>query len=142
MLGLALIGLADASFLAASHWNGHLPNCSITDQCDDVLKSAYSTIGPIPVALLGAVYYLALTVMLGLFFDGGKKIWLQLAGRLTIAGLAAAVYFVTVMAYILKAYCQYCLLSAGTSTLLFIIGMIVLAKLKKGDGKPAVETEI
>ena len=46
----------------------------------------------------------------------------------TAAGLLASVYFVIIQAFVLSAYCFYCLISAGTSTLLFILGMVGISR--------------
>jgi len=117
---LALVGFADATYLAVEHWRGEVPDCSIIHGCDQVLGSKYAAIGPVPVALLGAGYYLTL-VGLGVLYADTKNIrWAYLAGQLTWLGLGASVILVGLMAFVIEAYCQFCLLSALTSILLFV----------------------
>jgi uncharacterized membrane protein len=52
--------------------------------------------------------------------------------RLTLAyssiGFVFSMWFVFVQAFLLHAFCQYCMLSATTSTTIFIISMYVFIK--------------
>lgn len=133
MLGLALVGLADASYLAANHSLGRLPICRLSTGCANVLNSSYATVGHVPVAFAGSLYYLVLVITLVSYFETGREERLRWAARFTIAGLVASVYLVLVMAVVLKAYCQFCLISAITSILLFVVGMVVLVRLRRKD---------
>ena len=70
LIGLfSFLGLMDASYLAAKHYTGTIPPCAIVKGCEAVTTSQYATIGlpavegGISVALLGAIYYLAVLVI-------------------------------------------------------------------------------
>src|SRR5829696_9199429 len=54
---LALVGLADAIYLTVEHLAGRSVRCTITSGCEEVLNSAYATVGGVPLAALGAVAY-------------------------------------------------------------------------------------
>lgn len=136
---LALIGFADATYLTLKHFNGGPITCSLTHGCDEVTSSAYSEIFGIPVALFGALYYLGVILLAVLYLDKKKEQVLSLISKLTWIGLGAAIYFTYIQAVILNAWCQYCIGSAITSTLLFITGMTYLHKHKKLDAPPAQE---
>lgn len=127
---VALVGFADATYLTIEHFLQSIPPCT-TDGCEIVLTSSYSQIAGIPVALLGAIYYLILLVLLLAYFDGKKEVFLRSAFWLTILGLLFSIYFLIIQAFVINAFCQYCLVSAGTSTILFILGMIALKKFRK-----------
>jgi len=121
LLVLALVGLVDATYLTVEHFRGEIPPCSLTDGCETVTTSAYSEVFGLPVALFGALFYLGV-LFLGFYISVEKKWqftrWLAWYSWL---GLVAALYFTGVQAFILNAYCQYCLLSAATSTSIFIL---------------------
>ncbi len=128
---LAIFGFADATYLTLKHFSGTAITCSLTHGCDEVTNSSYSEVFGIPVALFGALFYLTVILLSVYFFDKGKEVVLQLISKLTWFGLGAAIYFTYIQAFILHAWCQYCIGSALTSTLLFITGMTYLYKNKK-----------
>ncbi len=130
---LALAGLLDSTYLAAEHFMGVIPPCSVVSGCEKVLTSSYSVILGVPVALLGALYYGFVLAILISYLDTKNIRLFRLACLATVAGLAASAYFVAVQAFVLAAWCFYCLISAGTSTLLFIMGMIALRRRPSGD---------
>lgn len=125
-LFFGLIGFADAAFLTVEHYRGGPLPCAITSGCDTVTTSRYATIAGIPVALLGALYYLSVIIGAVMVIDAGRPEWLKRLARWTAAGFLASLYFVGLQVFVLKAYCLYCLISAGTSTALFITGLVVL----------------
>lgn len=127
---MALVGFADATYLAVEHWRGEMPNCSVIHGCDEVLGSKYAEIGSVPVAFLGALYYLSLVILGLLFLDTKQARWAYLAGYITWLGLIASVAFVWLMAVVIGAYCQFCLVSALTSGLLWIWGRFWMRALR------------
>ncbi|KKQ76932.1 MAG: Vitamin K epoxide reductase, partial [Parcubacteria group bacterium GW2011_GWC1_38_6] len=93
--------------------------------------SQYNEIGGIPVALFGVIYYLDILTFGFLYLRTRKEQMLKIAAIITPVGLVASIYFVYLQLYVIEAICQYCMLSAGTSTFLFIVGMYVLLETKK-----------
>lgn len=128
---VALIGFIDATYLTIQHFQGQDVACSLVHGCNVVLTSSYSMIGSVPVALLGAGYYLVMLLGMVLYVDRKHIRVAASLGIISITGVLASAWFVYVQAVLLKSFCQYCLLSALTSTLLFILGMILLKKIKK-----------
>ncbi|HBE90614.1 MAG TPA: vitamin K epoxide reductase [Candidatus Andersenbacteria bacterium] len=124
-IGLAVIGLFLATFLAAEYLRGAWPPCSLTDGCQTVLGSKYAQIGPVPTASLGIIYYLLL-VILGVAYLQGKRLrWLHLSLRLTVVGAMVSFYLVYLQLFVIKAICPYCMLSAALCFLLLGIDLIV-----------------
>lgn len=121
LLVVALLGLADASFLTLEHLRGVPPPCGGSSQCEVVTTSSYAIILGIPVAYLGAMYYGFLVFLCILYFDKKNPSWIRLASLITPIGLIMSLWFVGVQAFILHAYCYYCLGSAASSTTLAII---------------------
>jgi uncharacterized membrane protein len=130
---IALVGFSDASYLTVEHFRNAIPPCSITGGCENVLTSPYAVILGIPVPVLGAIYYLAILIGLFTFFDSKKEVILRWTLRATVLGFLITMWFLYVQQFLIHAYCQYCLLSALTSTLLFVIAIISFCKYRATD---------
>ncbi|KKR88649.1 MAG: hypothetical protein UW43_C0002G0079 [Candidatus Yanofskybacteria bacterium GW2011_GWA1_44_21] len=127
----SFLGLLDAGYLTASHYMAFDPGCTVFGDCDTVLKSQYSKLFGIPVQAFGVVYYLIIFILSIIIIDTGNLKMARNLGWLTILGLAASVYFMFLQTFVIKAYCQYCVASAATSTLLFVLGMSILKNIKR-----------
>jgi uncharacterized membrane protein len=114
---LALIGLADTVYLTVEKLAGRSVPCTITGGCEQVLSSAYSTVGPIPLSALGALAYFAAFSLATLAAFGNRKAS-DLMLYLVAVMLAVSVYLFVLQAFVLKAFCQFCLLSAIITLLL------------------------
>ncbi len=125
---VALLGLCDASYLTIKHFRGEVPPCSILHGCGQVTTSVYSQILGIPVALLGTLYYLTILFGCILYLDTKNTKILKYLSYFTITGLLFSIYFTALQAFVIHSWCQYCLFSAFTSTILFINGMFYLKK--------------
>lgn len=130
-LVIAFLGFLDATYLAVEHFKGTIPPCTILQGCEKVTTSEYSVIWGVPVALVGSIYYLLVIVLSVMFLDLKNEKYFLYASYLTIFGFLAAIYFVFIQLAIIKAICIYCMFSALTSTLLFIIGLLVILKSRR-----------
>lgn len=116
---LSLVGFADATYLTITHLSGGVPECTILAGCDVVTTSKYSQIGPIPVAMLGLIYYLAILILSFLYLDIKKEKLFRIASLLTPFGFVASLIFVILQIFVIKSICIYCMGSALISTILF-----------------------
>ncbi len=132
-LAIALIGFADATYLVVEHYINAIPPCT-TDGCETVLTSPYAILLGLPVALWGSLYYLCILVLAIIYLDVKKEFFLRGAFFFTTIGFLMSIYFFILQATVIHAFCQYCLVSASTSTILFIISTISLVKYRK-DGQ-------
>ena len=123
-LVLSAIGFLDATYLTVEHYKGSVPPCAIQG-CEIVLMSGQSVIVGVPVALLGAIYYLAILIMSIAFLESKNISILRVASYLTIIGIVASAYFVYLQLFVIQQICQYCMISAITSTALFGMGVWV-----------------
>ncbi|HWT03123.1 MAG TPA: vitamin K epoxide reductase family protein [Pyrinomonadaceae bacterium] len=117
---LALVGLADSIYLTVEHLAGRSVPCTITGGCEQVLNSPYSTVGPVPLSALGAAAYFtafSLATLAAFGYRRAGDFMLYLAAVM----LAVSVYLFVLQAFVLKAFCQFCLLSAVITLLLAII---------------------
>jgi uncharacterized membrane protein len=114
ILIIAIIGFVDATYVTIEHFQNIIPPCT-TGGCEIVLTSAYSQILGIPVSLIGSVYYLVMIILTITFLDTKKELILRTSSLLSTFGALASIYFIIVMAFILREFCQYCALSALSS---------------------------
>ena len=125
---LTLVGFADAAYLTATHYAGSSVFCGASGGCETVLSSEFATVGPVPIALVGAVYY-ALASLIAWTPTGS---WSRTTARalVALAGLAFAVSAVlfAIQAFELHAWCRFCLVSAAITTLLFATSIWILCR--------------
>jgi uncharacterized membrane protein len=118
---IALIGLADATYLTVTHLTGEDVVCGSGD-CSVVLSSVYANVAGIPTAAFGALAYFAVfsSALLAAFGYRRARIFL----RLVVAVMfGVTVWLLYVQAFILHAFCPFCLLSAALT--FFLAGIIV-----------------
>ncbi len=122
LIVLAIVGIADSSYLTYIHFTGVPPHCigGIFADCGEVLSSSYSLVWGIPLALIGVIHYGLEFTALSLAYLTKKRIWQTASVFLTVIGFLASMYFIYLQLFIIHALCQYCVLSALTSLLLFI----------------------
>lgn len=137
LLAASLIGFIDAAYLTAKHYLGAPPPCGRFGGCETVTTSEYATIAGAPIALLGAVYYLAVFLAVVAYLDTRRSGILRMTAGFTAVGFLASLWFVYLQLFVIKAICPYCMLSAFASTVLFIAGMIVLRGQRELDSSPA-----
>ncbi len=126
---IAFVGFADAVYLTASHYIGALPTCTIIEGCDEVALSEYSTIGPVPVALFGVLFYTAMLVAGVVWLDVRKSILFRYLPYLTVPAFLFSMWLVYVMFFVIDAICVYCLVSAGSTTLLMLLSLYLRMRL-------------
>jgi uncharacterized membrane protein len=113
----SLVGLADAIYLTVEHLTGETAVCVVTKGCAEVLGSKYATIGRIPLAALGTLAYFAAFSLAILGAFGYRRVRVLL--MLLVQGMfAVTLWLVLVQAFVLHAFCDYCLLSAAVTLLL------------------------
>jgi len=135
----AFLGFADAAYLTADHYLAVPLPCSLTQGCDVVLNSQYATVGPVPVALLGALYYLAAFFLaIYIFSSESPKVSAARAIQgLSGLGLLASVYLVYLQFEIIRALCMYCLISATMTLLLFLSSSWLASRMSRQAKLPA-----
>jgi uncharacterized membrane protein len=122
---VALIGLADASYLGITESMGVAPVCNLIHGCAIVAASPYSRMFGIPLGIWGALFYTMIAgfVLWGLAVRAApvRRYLLPLTGF----GFALSCYFLYLQAFVIQAFCEYCLLSSATSTVLFVITLLI-----------------
>ena len=129
-LGIAGLGFIDATFLTIQHYTSFTLPCSITHGCELVTTSSYSSILGVPVALLGALYYVGVLLAVYGSLEFAKAQWFKWIAIATTAGFLFSGWFVYLQLFVIHAICPYCMLSAFTSTSLFVVSIIYLTKMR------------
>ncbi|MGZ4966016.1 MAG: vitamin K epoxide reductase family protein [Chthoniobacterales bacterium] len=120
---LALIGIALTTYLTALHLAGADVVCGSSADCSRVLQSPYAVFHGIPLAGLGGFAYFVAFSCATLAAFGFRRAHEMLA--LTIALMfGTELWLLYVQAYVLHAFCTYCLLSAA---LIFLLAGLILA---------------
>lgn len=120
---LALAGLADAIFLTVQALTGETVVCGGSTGCAQVLGSAYARVGPIPLAGLGTLAYFtafSFAIFAAFGYPAARKFF-----ALTVAVMfAVTLWLLYLQAFVLHAFCRYCLLSAA---IIFLLAGLVVA---------------
>src|SRR5438132_14044857 len=124
---LAFIGMVDALYLSIKRNAGPIP-CHITHGCTDVLTSKYSEVAGVPLSWVGLAFYLAILslAVFKIFEEPEHPLTQPLTAIFYLSGAALVVsaLLVGVQAFILKAFCEYCLLSAALVLTIFLVSPI------------------
>jgi uncharacterized membrane protein len=129
-IGIMALGLC--GFMVARHIyhhkrTGKLLVCPIQFDCNTVVNSDYSRFFGIPLELLG-MYYYGFTFFLHLLFvvvpnQFGSSAILA-STILASAAFLFSIYLVSILLFVLRKGCSWCFVSAGLSTLIFILGTL------------------
>lgn len=138
---LAVLGLADAAYLAETALTGGELTCNIEglSKCNIVAQSAYSHVLGIPLGVYGAVFYAVFLVAALIAAKRGGKGMDRLLGILSVVGALASAWFLYIQLALIKAVCIYCLASAAISAFLFVAAMALIVRRETG---PSASTSV
>lgn len=132
---LALLGVFDSLYLLLSKlgYIGEL-SCSISHGCDMVNSSSYSVFLGVPVSGIGLAGYLALFLVALVGTQPGRLNDPRPDRLLSLlAGLAVAftVYLTYAELFVLRAICQWCVVSQVLIVAIFILSLIGVLRASK-----------
>ncbi|HJN62983.1 MAG TPA: vitamin K epoxide reductase family protein [Candidatus Paceibacterota bacterium] len=129
ILPFSLLGLAVSWFIY------HKKNrkkekmvCYIGTDCDKVIHSRYSSVLGVPLEVLGVAYYLFLSLMviathLGSFTLFGFMIF-DIVLIFSITAFVFSLYLTYIQGFVIRDWCEFCLISAFMSTIIFLIEVL------------------
>ena len=117
---LAVLGLADAIYLTVEHLIGAGVECGGSAGCNEVLGSRFARVGKLPLAGFGVLGYFAAFSAATLSAFGYRNARPVLAGVVALM-FAATLCLLYLQAYVIHAFCRYCLVSAGLTMALAAI---------------------
>ena len=121
---LSLFGLADALYLTIEHVTGQSVRCTIISGCSEVLSSPYAVVAGIPLAVIGAGAYFTV-FSLATLAAFNYRIAGTLLTVLVIAMFVVSLWLIYLQAFVIREFCQYCLLSAAITLALLVVMVIV-----------------
>ena len=117
---VSLVGLGDALYLTIQHLTGESLRCTIISGCSEVLSSPYAQIGSIPLAAVGAFAYFTVFSLAILATFGYRFVRVPLT-LLVAVMFVMGLWLLYLQAFVIRHFCQYCLLSAAVTTVLTVI---------------------
>jgi len=117
---LSLLGLADALYLTIEHVTGQSVRCTILAGCSAVLSSPYAVVAGIPLAAIGAAAYFAVFSLAILTLFGYSSAG-KLMRALVVLMFLVSLWLIYLQAFVIREFCQYCLLSALITTTLLVV---------------------
>ena len=120
---LSLIGLADSLYLTVQHVTGQSVRCTVVSGCSEVLSSPYAVVAGFPLAGFGAAAYFTVFSLATLALFGYRiagKLLLPLVSLMVLMSL----WLFYLQAFVIRAFCQFCLLSAAITIGLLVVSLL------------------
>src|ERR671918_119294 len=127
---VSLLGLADAIYLTVQHVTGQSVRCTIVSGCSEVLSSSYAVMAGVPLALIGAAAYFSV-FGLATLRAFGYRIAATLLTPLVLLMFLFTLWLIYLQAFVIHAFCQFCLFSAAVTTALTVIVLIAILSRRK-----------
>ena len=125
-IGIAVVGWGASMLLTAIHfWVLPLPAGAEPQGAMQVITSQWAYVGPIPLATIGAVYYLTMIATGATWLHTKDARIERLLLPLTAMGVLASAGFVYLQLVPIGAICPFCMVSATATTLLLLIEIVV-----------------
>jgi uncharacterized membrane protein len=102
---VAAAGAGIASYLTYVHYRPDALVCTGSGGCETVQDSEYATLAGVPIALLGLAAYMAVIVLTAIDSRPARLATAVIA----LSGLAFALYLVVLQAFVIDAWCVWCL---------------------------------
>jgi len=122
---VSLLGLADALYLTVEHVTGQSVRCTIVAGCSEVLSSHYALVAGVPLAMIGAAAYFAV-FSLATLAAFGHRLAATLLTPLVVLMFLVSMWLIYLQAFVIHAFCQFCLFSAAVTTALTVIVLIAV----------------
>ena len=117
---VSLIGLVDAIYLTIQHITGASLRCTVISGCSEVLSSPYAQVGPVPLAAIGAAAYFVV-FSLAILAAFGYRFAIPFLRIILALMFLTTLWLLYLQAFVIRHFCQYCLVSAAVTTALVAI---------------------
>jgi len=119
---IAGLGLIDSGYLTIKHLQGAYIRCG--DECSAVLGSVYADgIAGVPLAGFGAIAY-ATVIFAAVFTACGSTIGRRILSVMAAMMALASLWLIYLQAFVIHAFCKFCLASAAASFTLAVLALI------------------
>ncbi len=93
-----------------------------------VITSKWAYIGAMPLATIGAIYYIVMIALGALWLSQPSEMLDKVLLPITAIGFVASLGFVYLQLFVINAICPFCMMSAAATTILLIIEIMVKFK--------------
>src|SRR5690606_4484145 len=98
-----------------------------------VLTSRYAEIAGVPLAAIGGAAYFAAFALAVLAAFGDRRMWMLFGIHVSLM-MAVTLWLLYLQAFVINAFCQFCLISAAVTTTMFVIYIVSrIVRRKKVD---------
>ena len=122
---LSIIGFAVSFYIYYSKKYNKKLHCIIGDDCDAVVKSKYGKTFGIENTIPGMLYYVLIFIYgIAMLLNRNLFKWDLIYYSLVIASIGSVLfsaYLTAVQAFILRKWCEYCIVSSISSLLILLI---------------------
>lgn len=125
LLFLCVIGFANSLFMNGLHAFGDLA-CFGKASCNVVLNSEYASIFGIRWSHIGILFYSFLSINILLYAVERQAIGLYLFAGASLAGVLCSLYLTGLQAWIIHAWCPFCLASAIIQCIMLISAVLLI----------------
>ena len=131
LLALSLLGLFDSTYLLWVYTSPSRPMVCLGSGCDTVRASSYSHLWGIPLPAYGVLMYVTLALLI--FAEPLLAASLAHAIRYALVGISGAgflfsLYLTGIEAFVLHAWCTWCVISALSVTSILVLAILELAR--------------
>lgn len=128
LMALSFIGFAVSFYIYHTKKTNTKMYCVIGKSCDEVVKSKYGKTFGMENTIPGMLYYAAIfaygaSMHLNRNLFKGDIIYYSLVSA-GIASVLFSVYLIGVQAFVLKKWCEYCIVSSIASALILVILLV------------------
>ncbi len=131
LLALSLLGLFDSLYLLWVYTSPSRPIVCIGAGCDAVRASSYAHLFGLPVPVFGVASYLGLALLIFaqdlLAADLGRMLRYAVAG-ISGGGFVFSIYLTSLEAFVIHAWCAWCVVSALAITSIFVLSLFELRR--------------
>lgn len=124
---VAFLGLIVAGYLFITYTSPIPITCVAGEGCKTVQASHFSSFFNIPTPAYGIIYYLTLGIFGALWQKNSSKLFRLALTILTSSGLAVSIFLSYLEAFVIHAWCTWCVMSAILATIAFIINWRVVS---------------
>lgn len=126
--GVAVFGWIVSTFLSGIHFFAIpvIPPEQTLSGSLEVVTSQWAYVGGVPLATLGALYYLTTIALALWWFDTRHPLVIKILTPITATGVLASSYFVWLQLVPIGEICPFCMMSATATVILFGLELAIL----------------
>jgi uncharacterized membrane protein len=114
LFAVAIAGLLVSGYLFITYTSGGPITCGLGHGCDTVRASEYASFFGVPTPVYGLVFYLLLAIGVIIRWQRGLLL-------LTTGGLVVSAYLTYLEAFVVEAWCTWCVASAVITIAAFVL---------------------